>query len=50
MKEFVSLTIVVMEIGKWQFLSYHSNGCYEEEKLCQTLESYRFQLPLQKLD
>ena len=29
MKEFVSLTIVAMEIGKRQFLSYHSNDCYE---------------------
>ena len=49
MKELVSMTMVAMEIGKRQFLSYHSNGCYEEEKLCQKLESYRFKLPLQKL-
>ena len=33
MKEFISLTIVAMEIGKRQFFSYHCNGCYEEKKL-----------------
>ena len=29
-----------------QFLSCHSNGCYEEKKLLQKLESYRFKSPL----
>ena len=47
MKEFVSKTMVVMEMGKRRFLSYHNNTCYKEEKLCQRLESYRFKLPLQ---
>ena len=50
MKEFISHTMVATERGKRQFLSYYSNGCYEEEKLYQELESYRFKLPLQKLD
>ena len=50
MKEFVSLTVVAIEIAKKQFLSYYSNGCYEEEKLYQELESHRFKLPPQKLD
>ena len=49
MKEFISLTMVAVKIGKRQFLSYHSNGFYEDEKLHQKLESYRFKLPLQKL-
>ena len=29
-----------------QFLNCHSNGCYEEKKLLQKLESYRFKPPL----
>ena len=29
MKEFVSLTMGAMETEKRQFLSYHSNGCFE---------------------
>ena len=41
--------MVAMEVGKREFLSYHSNGCYEEENLLQKLESDRFELPLQKL-
>ena len=49
MKELISLTMVAKEIGKRQFLSYHSNVSYEEEKLYQKLESYRFKLLLQKL-
>ena len=49
MKEFISLTMVAVKIGKRQFLSYRSNGCYDEEKFHQKLESYRFKLPLQKL-
>ena len=49
MKEFISLTMVAMKIEKRQFLSYHSSGCYEEKKLHQKLESYRFKVPLQKL-
>ena len=32
MKEFVSLTMVAMEIGNKLFFSYHSNGCYDEQK------------------
>ena len=40
MKEFFSLAMVAMEIGQRQFLSYHSNGCYEEKRLYQKLESY----------
>ena len=42
MKEFISLTMVVMEIGK-------RHVCCKEKKLDQKLESYRFKLPLQKL-
>ena len=42
MKEFFSLTMVAMEIGK-------RHGCCKEKKLDQKLESYRFKLPLQKL-
>ena len=49
MKELISLTTVTMEISKRQFLSYHSNGYYEEKKLYQKLEFCRFELPLQKL-
>ena len=49
MKEFVSLTMAVMEIGKKQFFSYHSNGFYERKKLHQKVESYRFKLLLKKL-
>ena len=41
--------MVAMEVGKREFLSYHSNGCYEKENLLQKLESDRFELPLQKL-
>ena len=48
MKEFVSPTMVVMEIGKRQFFSYHSNVFCERKKLHQKLESYRFKLPLKK--
>ena len=29
MKEFVSLKMIVMEIGKRRLFSYHSNGCFE---------------------
>ena len=36
MKEFISLTMVTMEIAKRQFISYHSNGCYEEKALSKT--------------
>ena len=50
MKEVVFLRVVAIEIGKKQFISYYSNGCYEEEKLYQELESHRFKLPPQKLD
>ena len=48
-KGFIFLTMVAMEIGKRQFLSYHNNGCYEEKKLHQKLEIYRFKLSMQKL-
>ena len=41
MKKFVSLTIVVIEIGKTQFFSYHSNGSYEENILYQKQEPHR---------
>ena len=40
--------MVAMDIGIREFLSYHSNGCYEEETLYQKLESYRLKL-LQKI-
>ena len=50
MKQFFSLTGLAMEIRKEEFPSYDGNGCYEEEKLCQKLEFYRFKLSLQKLD
>ena len=32
-KEFVSLTIVAMEIGKIRFFSYHNNGCCEGKSM-----------------
>ena len=35
---------------KKQFTRYHSSGCYEEEKPHRILESYRFKLPLKKVD
>ena len=38
-----------MEIGKRQFLSYHSSGCYGEKELRQNLESDRFKQSLKKL-
>ena len=47
-KEFDSLMMVTIGIGKIQSLSYHSNICYEEKKLHQKLESFRFKLPLKK--
>ena len=37
LKEFISLTIVAMEIEKMQFLGYHSHGCYEEKNFCKNL-------------
>ena len=37
MKEFISLTMVAVKIGKRQFLSYHSNGCYDEESFIKNL-------------
>ena len=49
-KKLVFLSMVSMEIGKKQFLTYHSNGCYEQKMLHQKLESYRFKLALKKLD
>ena len=37
MKEFISLTMVTIEIAKRQFLSYHSNGCYKEKGFIKNL-------------
>ena len=48
-KELVFLSMVTMEIGKIQFFTYHGNGCYEQKKLHQKLESYRYKLPLKKV-
>ena len=44
MKEFVSLTMVAMEIGKIEFFSYHSDRSYEENILHQKHEPYRYKL------
>ena len=49
MKEFLFLTMVAMEIGKGLFFSCHSKGCYEEKKLNQKLDSYKFKLSLKKM-
>ena len=37
MKEFVSLIMIVMERGKRQFSTYHSNGCLEEKCLIKSM-------------
>ena len=50
MKEFISLTMVAIEIGKRQFLNYYSKGCNEEKKFHQKFEPSRFKLPLKELD
>ena len=50
LKEFVSLTMVAMEMGKKRdYFSYHSNSCKGETILHQKHESFTFELPLKKL-
>ena len=44
MKECVSLTMVAMDIGKKQFFSYHSNGCYKENILYRKHKPYRYKI------
>ena len=36
-KEFISLSMIAIEIGKRQFLSYYSNGSYEEKRFIKNL-------------
>ena len=49
MKEFASLTIVAIEIGKRQFFHYLSNGFSEEKNLHQKYEAYRYKISLKIL-
>ena len=49
LKEFVSLTMVAMEMGKRHYFSYHSNSYKEEKIFHQKYESFTFELPLIKL-
>ena len=38
LKEFISLRMVVIEMRKRQFLSYHNNGCYEKKSFFKNLD------------
>lgn len=49
LKEFVSLTIIAMEMGKKALLQYHSNSCKVGKILHQKHESFTFELPTTKL-
>ena len=49
MKEFISLIVVAMEIGKRYFSSHHSNCYYEGNIFHQKDEPYRYKLSLKML-
>ena len=49
LKEFVSLTVVAIEMRKRHCFIYHSNSCKEEKLLRQKPESYTFKIPLVNL-
>ena len=48
LREFVSLTMFAMEMGKNNYFSYHSNSSKEENILLQKHESFTLELPLIK--
>ena len=48
LREFVSLTMFAMEMGKNNNFSYHSNSSKEENILLQKHESFTLELPLKK--